>query len=593
MTATDWGIVGAYVVAAVAIGVVFARRAHSGTTDFFVAGRSLPWYVAGTSMVATTFSSDTPLFVAGAVREQGTYVNWIWWSGAIGVLVSVFFFAGLWRRTKALTEIELIAQRYDARRASAALRIAKALFDGVFMNCIVMASVTLAMAKIVVVILGLSTAPLFTVPLIGGITPVTLALAILGGGAVLYTVLSGIYGVVYTDLIQFGLAMVGAVALFLIVYADLGEHGGIVASVVLATGPDATTFNLLPDLGWNLETATLCILLTIGWWAAAPGTGYFVQRVLATRSETDALLSVYWFAVCHFVLRSWPWILVGAASLVYFPNLADPEQSYPHMIDRFLPVGLKGIMVASLLAAFMSTLDTHMNWGSSYIVNDLYAPYLAPNQPALHYVRVARVAMLGLILTAVAIATSVSSILGIYKYVAVMLTGPAFVLIARWYWWRINIWSELSALLTAAVVGNLLLLLMPDGPEEDWFAVRMLVTVAASTTVCVAVTLATSREGPTRQAAAFYERMRIRGWGWSRVKRETGVDPLPGSLAVSCYCCLASIGLLFALLFGVGHALIGQWRSATVCGVVAGIGALVLIRYVPQVLAELEPLAAE
>ena len=364
MTPFDWAIVALYVAAALGIGVYFAKRAAAGTVEFFVAGRSLPWYVAGTSMVASTFSSDTPLFVAGMVREQGVYANWLWWSGGIGTLVSVFFFAHLWRRTRAVTEIEFLSRRYDPGTAVDALRVFRALFDGVFINCVIMASVTLAMSKIIVVILELSAEPLFTMPVFGGVTPSALILVALGVAAVLYTSLSGLYGVVYTDLIQFALAMVGAFALAVIVYVDLSQGGGSeVATLRDSPGFRADTMNLLPEFGWDLKTATFFILISVGWWYGAPGGGFFLQRVLATRSERDAMLSLYWFGFCHYVLRSWPWIIVGLASLVYFPGLVDGEQAYPEMIQRFLPVGLKGIMVASLLAAFMSTLDTHMELG--------------------------------------------------------------------------------------------------------------------------------------------------------------------------------------------------------------------------------------
>lgn len=588
MTLVDWGIVVAYVSAAVGIGILFARKASAGTTDFFVAGRSLPWYVAGTSMVATTFSSDTPLFVAGAVREQGIYANWIWWSGGIGVLVSVFFFAGLWRRTEALTEIEFIAQRYDKGLAADALRIIKALFDGVFINCIVIASVTLAMSKVIVVILGLSPAPLFSMPLLGEVTPVVLTLVILGTAAVLYTTLSGIYGVVYTDLIQFGLALVGAIALSVIVCSDLAQRGGVATNILRASGANPMTLQMFPDFAWDLNTATFCILLTVGWWYHAPGTGYFIQRILATRSEKDAMLSVWWFAFCHFVLRSWPWIIVGAASLVYFPNLADAEQSYPQMIDRFLPVGLKGIMVASLLAAFMSTLDTQMNWGSSYLINDIYQPYIATERSPRHYVKAARIVMLILTVLAIMVATRITSILGMYQYLAVLLTGTAFVLVARWYWWRINIWSELASLLTAALVGNALLFLVPDQPGEEWFGVRMLITLVATMMVCIIVTLLTSRTGPTRQAIAFYRRLRIPWAGWARVRRLSGVDPLSGGIKDNLIACLASIGLLYSLLLGAGHALLGQSGPFSVYACIAVISAFIVSKKMPRALRTLQ-----
>ncbi|MCV6604029.1 MAG: hypothetical protein OIF34_01900, partial [Porticoccaceae bacterium] len=372
MALFDWVIVGLYVVLAIGIGLIFTKKASESTADFFVAGRSLPWYIAGTSMVATTFSADTPLFVAGLVREEGIYANWIWWTVIIGVMVSVFFFASLWRRSKVLTEVELIDLRYEKGPAANFLRVFKALLDGVFINCIIVASVTLAMSKIIVAILGLSSDPLFSIPLFGDITPTTAILVLLAVAAVAYTALSGLYGVVYTDLIQFALAIVGAIALAVIVYMDLQDKGGVLATLQAAPGFTPDTLRMFPEFEWNLETATFFILITIGWINYAPGYGFYLQRTLAARTEKDAVLSLYWYAFCHLILRSWPWIIVGVASLVYFPSLVDGEQAYPQMIEAFLPVGLKGVMVAALLAAFMSTLDTHLNWGSSYLVNDIY-----------------------------------------------------------------------------------------------------------------------------------------------------------------------------------------------------------------------------
>lgn len=565
MTAIDWSIVLLYVVAALGIGLLFARRAAAGTAEFFVAGRSLPWYVAGTSMVATTFSSDTPLVVASMVRDQGIYANWIWWSGAIGTLVSVFFFANLWRRTRAMTEIEFISLRYDPGAAVDALRVFRALFDGVFINCIIMASVTLAMSKIIVVILGLSPAPLFHLPLFGDIGSTGLILVGLGLAAVLYTALSGLYGVVYTDLIQFALAMIGSIALAVIVFVDLSRGGGAMETLQSAPGFKPDTLKLLPEFGLDLKTTTFFILIGVGWWHQAPGAGFYLQRVLATRVERDAMLSLYWFGFCHYVLRSWPWIVVGLSSLVYFPNLADGEQAYPGMIQRFLPVGLQGIMVASLLAAFMSTLDTHMNWGSSYLVNDVYRPFLAPGRPPRHYVRAARVGMLLLVATAMAISTVLTDILSAYQYLSVVLTGVAFVMIARWYWWRINVWSEISSLLAAAAAGNALLFLLPDRPGEEWFAVRMLITVAFTMLVCVAVTLLTSRQGPTRQTVAFYERLRIHGRGWRRVRQLTDARPASGNAWDNVLACLSSIALLYSLLLGTGYLLFGDWSRFGAC----------------------------
>lgn len=588
MTFIDWSIVVIYIMAAIGIGLFFARRASGATADFFVAGRSLPWYIAGTSMVATTFSSDTPLFVAGAVREQGIYANWIWWSGAIGTLVSVFFFANLWRRTRAVTEIELISQRYGQGRAVNTLRVFKALFDGVFINCIIMASVTLAMSKVIVVLLGLSPEPVFSLPLFGPVTPAGLILVSLGAAAVLYTALSGLYGVVYTDLIQFVLAMIGAIALAVIVYIDLSRSGGLTANLQASAGFNPDTLNMFPDFGWDLETATFLILITVSWWYHAPGAGFFLQRVLATRIERDAVLGLYWFGFCHYVLRSWPWIIVGVASLVYFPAIQDGEQSYPEMIHFFLPAGLKGIMVASLLAAFMSTLDTHMNWGASYLVNDVYQPFLAPGRSPQHYVTVARVSMLLLILLALIVTTRLTSILDAYQYLGVLLTGVSFVLIARWYWWRINVWSEISSLATAALAGNLLLFLLPDQPGEEWFAVRMLITVLITTFVCILVTLLTSGKGPKPEAVAFYKRLRIHGPGWERVRRLTGITPLSANLRDNAIVCVASIVLLYSLLLGTGYLLFEYWQQFTVCLLTGLLSAHVVRRKMGGVIARLQ-----
>ena len=510
-------------------------------------------------MVATTFSSDTPLWVAGAVREEGIYAIWIMWAGVMGTLATVFFFARLWRRSEVLTEIEFISRRYDPSRAMHGLRIFKALFDGLFVNCIIMASVTLAMSKILAVILGLSREPMFLLPLLGPVTPDLALLALLGITALLYTILSGLYGVVYTDLIQFALAMVGAIALALIVWIDLSARGGVLSQLQAVPEFRLEQLNMFPDFGWDLETATFFILVTVSWLFLAPGTGFYLQRVFAARSEKDAMLSIYWYCFCNYVLRSWPWIIVGVASLVYFPALADAEQAYPEMIDAFLPVGLKGIMVASLLAAFMSTLDTHMNWGASYMVNDIYQPYLAPGRDRKHYVTAARYAMFALIFIAVLVGSRLTGLLDAYKYLFVFWGGISFVLIARWYWWRINTWSEIVTLATAAIVGNLLFILLPDRTGEDWFAVRMLANFVITSVICIIVTYLTTRDGPPTQAIEFYKRMRIQGAGWSRVRRMTGITPLDARLKDNAIAWSASILFIFGLLFASGYALFGQW----------------------------------
>lgn len=564
MHSIDWAIVGAYCVAAIAIGIGFARRASRSSEDFFVAGRSLPWFVAGTSMVASTFSSDTPLWVSGAVRSGGISAAWILWANMIGTLVTVFYFARLWRRSKVLTDVEFVAKRYDDSRIARGLRVFKSFFDGVFVNCVILASVTLAMSKVLTVVLGLSTEPLFVMPLIGDVTPGTLILFGLSVSAMLYTVLSGLYGVVYTDLVQFGLAMVGAIALAVIVYVDLAPQGGFVAALAATPNFDIQSISFLPEFGFNLPTATFLILATVGWFFLAPGYGYFLQRVLATRSEKDAMLSIYWYCFCNYILRSWPWIVVGIASLIYFPNLVDAESSYPNMLQELLPIGLKGIMVASLLAAFMSTFDTHLNWGSSYLVNDVYKPFVRRSASNRHYVQVGRLAMLVLMFIAAIVATKLTGLLNAYKYLGVFWAGISFVLIARWYWWRINAWSEVATYLCAAVFGNLTFFILPDQGDQDWFAIRWLANFVVSTVVCVLVTYLTSSPGPTSHVKDFYRQLRVHGRGWRRVRDETGVEPEDANLAQNTRAFLASNVFMFSMLFAFGYAFFGQWQLCAV-----------------------------
>jgi len=355
----DWVIVGMYVLAAIAIGAAFKKKADASTEGFFLADRSLTWVVAGTSIVATTFSADTPVFVAGMSRGTGIHYNWFWWSAIIGQLATVFFFSRLWRRSGIVTDIEFLMKRYEPTPENHLLRIFKVFFDGVYINCVIMASVTLAMAKVFKVVLGLSDQALYHLPLIGDVTPTGLLLCVLGSTAVLYSALSGLYGVVYTDLIQFALAMTGSILLAIIVYVNISTGDGLHANLESAPGFDRAVLNFLPDLShWDTAVFTFLVFIGVSWWSAAPGNGYTVQRMLSTRSERDSFLAFLWYNICHYLLRPWPWIIVGVCSLYYFPELADPEASFPSMIAKFMPVGLKGVMVASLLAAFMSTLDT-------------------------------------------------------------------------------------------------------------------------------------------------------------------------------------------------------------------------------------------
>jgi len=592
----DWLIVGAYVAGAIAIGAFFTKRAAKSTTDFFVAGRSLPWFIAGTSIVATTFSSDTPLFVAGMTRKSGISSNWFWWSAMIGQIASIFFFAKLWRRTEALTDVEFIVKRYQPGPSTTGLRIFRVFFSGIIVNCVVMASVTLAMAKVLKVMLQLSDDPVnwmhylglsIDVPpwlgFIAFVRPTTMLLILLGGAAVVYSTLSGLYGVVYTDLLQFGLAMVGSIGLAAIVYVDASGGAGLAARLAESSGASDGLMNFIPDLSsLDLPAVTFLLYISVTWWGSAPGGGYAVQRLLACRSERDSMLAFLWYNFCHYVLRSWPWLVVGLLSLITLPGLADSEEAFPKMVDRFLPVGLKGVMVASLLAAFMSTLDTHLNWGTSYLINDFYKPYAAPGRSMRHYVGASRVCMLVLTVAALITSTQLEGILAAYKYLGVIMAGVGTVMIARWYWWRVNPWSEISAMACSLVVGNCLVLwLLPDVkpaaglPAENWFAVRAAANMIVTLAVWVTVTLLTSRK-PTEQATAFYRKMRIPGPGWRAVAAATGIQPMRGELATSIVAWLSCTAMMTGLLLGIGKFLFLQPAHGAICLAVALAGGLVL-----------------
>lgn len=585
MTPLDWTIVAVYLIVAVGIGIALTRKASKGTADFFVAGRSLPWWVAGTSIVATTFSTDTPLVVSRLTRTEGMAENWWWWSIATGHIATVFFFARLWRRAGILTEVEFIQARYQPGPERTVLRIFRACFDGVLVNCVVLASVTLAAVTMLDILLGLSGKPPIATFDSGFVfTQTHVLLLTLAMIALLYSVLSGLMGVAYTDLVQFGLAMVGSIWLAVVAYLEAEKTGGFVNQIEHAANERGLSLAFFPDLAtFDLATFTFLIYVSISWWDRAPGRGYIVQRLLATRDEKQSMLAFMWFCLCHYVVRPWPWIIVGLVSLLYFPDLpgAEADKAYPMMIDKFLAPGIKGIMVAAMLAAFMSTVDTHLNWGASYLVNDVYQPYIAPNKASKHYVNVSRLAMSVLTIITVLGVPFLTGIKEAYSYLAVILSGTGTLMILRWYWWRVNAWSEISAIITVLIVGNGCQLLLPthttdDGQIVNMLGVRMLITVSSVAAVWVLVTILTSA-APSEHTKAFYRTMRIGGPGWTRLARETGTAPLGGRFITSLLGWLAGCGLIYGALLGTGELVFQRWGSATAYLGTAALCALLLV----------------
>ena len=553
----DWGIVGVYALSALLIGFYFTRKASEGIEDFFVAGRSLGWFVLGTSMVATTFSADTPLWIAGVSRSEGIYENWLWWSAAMAGMAGVFFFAHLWRRSGVVTEIEFISLRYEPSKWNDGLRIFKVWFEGIIMNCILMGGITIAVGKIIEAIIPEAAGYTITLPLLGTIQGTTIIVVVLGLTAVIYCSLSGLYGVVYTDLIQFILAMIGSTAMAIIVYVHASD-GGLMENLNQAEGFDQRLLRFFPSFEkFDLAAFTFVIYLTISWWGASTASGNIVQRLLSARTEDDAVKGFLWYNICHYILRPWPWIVVGLLSLIYLPDISDTETVFPLMINEFLPVGLKGIMVASLFAAYMSTIDTHLNWGSSYLVNDFYKPFIRPQAEARHYVMVARGVMFLITIFAIIVASYMDSILQLYKYVLLVGGGIGTVLIVRWYWWRVNLQAELTAYILSFILAPLLTIYIANGPGEDLFAVRLVIITSVVTLAWIIVTYATNKS-PNDQDIAFHRKMKIGGLGWKRTAKLTGIEGDSSRIVTSVWGWILGCGMIYGLLLGTGKLIFAQ-----------------------------------
>ncbi|MEM1042032.1 MAG: sodium:solute symporter family protein [Bacteroidota bacterium] len=569
LTALDWLIVGGYLAFSLGLALYFYRRAGRSTGAFFLSGRNLPWWVAGTSMVATTFAADTPLAVTELVANEGIAGNWLWWYAALGALLTVFFFARLWRRSGVLTDVEFVELRY-AGPAAAALRGIKAVYFGLFMNGIIIGWVVLAMETVVRVLfpdLALFGRTAFA---LGGWTvgaPMA-AVGLLMLIVAAYSLIAGLWGIAVTDVFQFVMAMAGSVALAFFAL-DLPEVGGVAG---LAEKLPASTFRFVPEVGGGalesagvltLSAAAFAAYLGVQWWAswypgAEPGGGgYIAQRMLSTRSERDALLAALWFAVAHYCLRPWPWIIVALVALVLFPGLDDPREGYVLVMRETLPPGLLGLLFAAFLAAFMSTISTQLNWGTSYLVHDLYRRFLVRDRDERHYVAAARWTTFALAVAGFLVATRLDSISGAWGLVLSASAGLGLVLILRWYWWRINAWSELAATLTPLVLVALQLAGVPVPFLTATFPTNLFGISAITTAAWLAATFLTRPTG-TGTLDAFYRRIRPGGPGWTPVAaRHPDTEPDTGLARLGVYWIVSS-GVVYGALFGTGHVVLGQ-----------------------------------
>jgi Na+/proline symporter len=549
--ALDWIIIGGYLALTLAIGLGLTKRASGGVDDFFLAGRKLPWWLVGTSMVATTLAADTPLGVTELVRTGGVAGAWYGWSAAVGIVTVAIFFSRLWRRSGVVTDAELVELRYDGPSASA-LRVLRSVYLSLVVNTLTLGWVILAMVRIIEEVLGL---------------PQAIILPILLLVAVGYSTASGFWGVVATDALQFAVAMTGMIVLAVVAVMDAGGPAGmreaLGASGALDLVPSADS-SVLPPL-------TFGIYVGMQWWATrnADGGEYLGQRLLAAKSPRDAQLGMLWYAVGEFVIKLWPIILVAAASLVIYPSLEDPQSAYPKMIAEHLPLGLRGLLVASLLAAFMSTVDTQLNWASSYVVNDLYKRFMRPDATPAHYLRVSRLAMVGLALFGSAASLMLTSVAEAWKLMVALGAGQGLVVLLRWYWWRINAWSEISAMVTSAITTVVASILWP---EDALYGLRLAVIAGVSIAVWVAVTFATEPVAlPHLQR--FYQRVHP-GGAWRPVRESLGVGPRPLQL-LGLLSWVLGLGFVYGLTFGVGALVLGDpWVAFALIalGVGSGVG---------------------
>lgn len=555
MNSIDYVIIATYFIVVLAIGLLAARRGASQSVEnYFLSGRKLPWWLAGISMVATTFAADTPLAVTGIIAKDGIAGNWIWWSFAASGMMSVFLFSHHWRRAKILTDAEFLELRYSGKPA-AILRSFRAIYQAIPVNTIIIGWVSVGMAKVIgtafdadkwIILLGLY--------------------AITG----IYLVVSGLWGVVWTDLLQFIIAMAGSLALAWFTLDEIGSLQNLKMEATLSGGNHIMEIN-----PFYIEGAlyTVCAWLFVQWWAtsypgAEPGGGgYIAQRIFSVRNEKDAVKSVLLFNILHYVVRPWPWIIVALGSLALYPGLEDPETGYPKMMFALMPAGFLGLMVAGFLAAFMSTLSTHINWGASYLVNDIYKRHINPEASDKESIRVSRWSTLLILIIAFGVSYIFDTVKGAWELLLSIGAGAGPVYILRWYWWRINAWSEITAMISALLVSLFLINLEAISrlfiDDPGWFAstglnefgVRMLATVSITTIAWVTITFLTKPEN-NETLQNFVQRSSVSGPGWREFSPGKWGEILP---RIALW--LSSLASVYLVLIGIWHFLFFDLNS--------------------------------
>jgi Na+/proline symporter len=575
-TLLDWSAIVLYLGITLMLGLYFRSRSGKSVDDYFVSGRNVSWWLAGTSMVATTFAADTPLVVTGLVYTQGVAGNWLWWAFLLSGMMTVFLFARLWRRSGLLTDVQFAEMRYSGKPA-AFLRGFRAIYLGLLMNCLILGWVTKAMTSIVAVTLSVSDrnalaiCVLFLIPFTG-----------------LYVALGGLWGVLWTDLFQFALKMAIVIGVAWYAVAAAGGMNTLLARLAemrTAAGPgagDATAF--FPDFSrpfsqeglWLLPVITFVVNIGLQWWAfwypgAEPGGGgYIAQRIFSAKDEKNGLLAVLWFNVAHYALRPWPWILTALAAVVLYPHLEHPETGYMLVVSQHVPPALRGIVIAGFMAAFMSTIATQLNWGASYLVSDFYRRFINRDADDKHYVLISRLATVLLVIASAGISVLLSDIRSGWQVVLEVGAGTGGVYLLRWYWWRINAWSEISAMATALVVTIWLRWTEPfSGTNPVVFAKTALTTTVITTVVWLVVTYLTKAE-PEAVLLKFYRSVRPQITGWQPVARRAPEVPPTRDLRRNLLSWVLGCLMVYLALFGLGHVLIGPfWEGAGLLAVSA------------------------
>jgi Na+/proline symporter/dTDP-glucose pyrophosphorylase len=587
----DWLVVAVSLIVCFLPAVFYLRRGRSSTAEYFTSGQAAPWWLVGTSMVATTFSTDTPNLVTDFVRSHGVSYNWVWWAFLLTGMATVFFYARLWRRSRVLTDLEFYELRY-AGRSAAVVRGFRAVYLGLFFNVMIMSAVTLAAVKIGSLLLGWSR---FQTIAVGGTVCVIVA------------AFTGLWGVLATDLAQFTVAMIGVITA---AYVSL-HHPAVGGLSGLISKTDPRTLSLLPDFNdASLTLSVLVIPLTVQWWAvwypgAEPGGGsYIAQRILASKNERHALGATLWFNVAHYALRPWPWIIVALCSMLVFPTLADIHRAFPNVdasligndlaypaMLTLLPHGALGLLVASLFAAYTSTIETHLNWGTSYLVLDFYQRFVARGRGERHYLWVSRLVTVLLMIACGVFTLALSTASEAFQLLLSVGAGTGLIYLLRWFWWRINEWSEISAMISSFVISLGLFVAKKNGaaiPDH----VALLASVAATTAVWVTVTLLTK---PTDAATLrrFYELTRPAGPGWNAVRRGTDLPPSSDSFPQMLLGWTAGVTFVYAGLFGTGSFIYGRTGAAIIWTVLFAVSGVTLVRLIPRLFSAETPIVGE